>query len=108
MRIKSRNKGWKQKHLLLVDESLQVISNMERGYTYPTPIQLGKLAKALGTTTDFILGVMGNPSPSLPQRPKTIDLKKALDEDTTHWGDQLISQGQKALIKNLIAVVEND
>lgn len=111
VKLLRKAKGWKQKHLSEeIDESLQVISNIERGYTFPTTNQLRKLAKSLETTTDFILGVTSNPSPTSSSRTSIIiDLNKALDEETTHWNNHLISKDEKTLIKKLIeAVIDKD
>lgn len=113
LRIKllRKAKGWKQKHLSHeINESMQVVSNIERGHTYPTTPQLRKLAKSLDTSADFIIGVTSNPSGNPVSDTSTIiDLKKALDEETTHWNNHIISNDQKVLIKKLIeAVIDKD
>jgi transcriptional regulator with XRE-family HTH domain len=49
-------KKWKQRELGdNIGVTSQVISNWERGYSYPKHEDTAKLAAVLGTTTDFLL-----------------------------------------------------
>jgi len=57
-RLKSLRVGkrWKQRELGdNIGVSSQVISNWERGYSFPKHEDTAKLATALGTTADFLL-----------------------------------------------------
>ena len=56
IRLLRVNKGWKQRELGdPLGVSPQVISNWERGYSFPNYQDTAKLAGILDTTTDFLL-----------------------------------------------------
>jgi transcriptional regulator with XRE-family HTH domain len=62
-RIKKLRKenGWKQRELGdRLGVSPQVISNWERGYSYPDHKDVAQLAQIFGTTADYLLGRVEN------------------------------------------------
>jgi transcriptional regulator with XRE-family HTH domain len=79
-----KSENWKQQELGdLLGVSPQVISNWERGYSFPDHADIVKLARLLRTTTDFLLGVvdepMNNNFNSSENHNKNINLIKLLE-----------------------------
>ncbi|MBP2652498.1 MAG: transcriptional regulator, family [Firmicutes bacterium] len=93
----------------LVHVSPQVVSNWEREYTP----EIGhddiiNLAKALATSTDYLLGLTNNSSPIPEQTEKgPKDLEKILKQDEVYYRDLLLKEEDKQYILNTLEFIYN-
>jgi transcriptional regulator with XRE-family HTH domain len=89
LRQKRKQKKITQQELAnLVNTKKNTISNYETGYSTPSNDMLVDLARALHTSTDYLLGVTDNDSPAEGNE-KELDLDKLYPERTKNM-DKLV------------------
>ena len=85
-----------------VNVSAQVISNWERGYTNPDYDDVLRLAQALDTSADYLMGLTDNPSRDEGKASKNA---RELLKGDLHWDGVPLAEGELKLIRELFEVV---
>lgn len=80
-----------------VNVSSQVVSNWERGYTTPDSDDITRVAKVLGISTDYLHGIIDEPTPISKE-----ERKKENDINIAFYDFEGLTEEQKEILQRQI------